>query len=239
MLLNGLTFELRIMLRKRRMKIEEHKSGIRRRLTIILPAQEAKTGQPLTPMLGQVQISTANFVNEFNKMSLIFENGFPLHVEILVYWEKTEKETKYTINILPIPFVYFVNYFTYIIPEYNNQKYIYSLDLIRLVNIFKILYNRKNYDDSMIFMQILSVLKSHDVNISLLSEQFILSFLIYFYVEHPGLYLICHRLFNISAPVLKNPKYVKRVKRKLNNTNISKIEVKKNKKKRRYGISKS
>jgi len=79
----------------------------------------------------------------------------------------------------------------------------------------------------MIFMQILSVLKSHDVNISLLSEQFILSFLIYFYVEHPGLYLICHRLFNISAPVLKNPKYVKRVKIKLNDTNISKIEVKK------------
>jgi len=99
MLLNGLTFELRIMLRKRRMKIEEHKSGIRRRLTIILPAQEAKTGQPLTPMLGQVQISTANFVNEFNRMSLIFENGFPLHVEILVYWEKRKKK-------LNIPLIY-------------------------------------------------------------------------------------------------------------------------------------
>jgi len=102
MLLNTLTFELRIMLRKRRRKLEEHKKGVKKRLTFVLPAQQAVGGQPLAPILGQVQINTMDFVSDFNAKSLSVKSGFPLFVELLVKWDKT-----YTFSFITFPFIFF------------------------------------------------------------------------------------------------------------------------------------
>jgi len=162
MLLKQFSFELRIMLKKRRRKLEEHKDGVRKRLTFVVPAQEAKGGQPLAPILGQVQINTMDFVDAFNKQSLIFEIGYPVFVELLVNWDTTHK-----FSFLKFPFIFFINLFTF---YFQNNLYICISQLLKLVSIYKLLYSTRTYSDFFIFSQILSILACKQVNVSLFSQ---------------------------------------------------------------------
>jgi ribosomal protein L11 len=53
-------------------------------LSVYLPAGMATTGQPLGPMLGQFQISTPNFVKQFNEKTGELIKGMPPNTEVLV-----------------------------------------------------------------------------------------------------------------------------------------------------------
>jgi hypothetical protein len=134
MILKQFSFELRILMKKRRRKIEEFKSssGVRKRLTFVVPAQEAKGGQPLAPILGQVQLNTMEFVNSFNAQSVIFNKGFPVFVELLVKWD-----TSYSFSFLPFPFFFFIDKFIF---KIKNQSFIFLFDVLRLGRIHRFLY---------------------------------------------------------------------------------------------------
>jgi len=107
------------LLEKKRKRVLQHKDGVRKRLTVILPAQEATGGQPLAPILGQVQILVSDFVDKFNEKSSLYPAGFPLNVEISINWDKT-----YSFLFRPIPFTHFVFDFIFILPIYDISSHL-------------------------------------------------------------------------------------------------------------------
>ena len=60
-----------------------------------VPAQQAKPGPPLSPILGQHQVKVAEFVTEFNKLSAGWTPGVPLGVQI------QKQGTKFTLRVAP------------------------------------------------------------------------------------------------------------------------------------------
>ena len=63
-----------------------------------VPAQQAKPGPPLSPVLGQHQIKVAEFVTEFNRQSVGWTPGVPLGVVI------NKKGSKFTLRVSPPTF---------------------------------------------------------------------------------------------------------------------------------------
>lgn len=45
-----------------------------------VPANQAKPGPPLAPVLGQQQVKPADFIAEFHRQSAGYTDGVPLHV---------------------------------------------------------------------------------------------------------------------------------------------------------------
>jgi len=64
---------------------------------LICPANEAKPGQPLSPALGQIQIKVQDFITEFNKQALDYQNGLPMNCRI----KKLPQPTKFDLYVLP------------------------------------------------------------------------------------------------------------------------------------------
>lgn len=60
-----------------------------------VPAQQAKPGPPLSPVLGQHQIKVAEFVTEFNRQSGGWTPGVPLGVTI------QKQGSKFTLRVAP------------------------------------------------------------------------------------------------------------------------------------------
>jgi len=89
MILQSLTFELRILARKKRMLRVDPKKKYKKILTFYLDAQGAKPGQPLAPILGQVQINVGEFVHYFNKKTEDYTAGTRLSIKLYVNWDKT------------------------------------------------------------------------------------------------------------------------------------------------------
>jgi len=117
MILNTLSFELRIMVRKRRMNLEQHKKGVRRKLYFTVPAQEAKGGQPLAPILGQLQVSPHEFCTQFNTKTKDYQKGMLMFVELIVNWDKT-----FIINLNSFPISVLMQNFLYFPISYLKLK---------------------------------------------------------------------------------------------------------------------
>ena len=61
-----------------------------------VPAQEAKPGAPLAPILGQQQIKVADFVTQFNKASAGWLSGTPLGCRV-----SKEPGGKFNLQVCP------------------------------------------------------------------------------------------------------------------------------------------
>ena len=60
-----------------------------------VPAQQAKPGPPLSPVLGQHQVKVADFVTDFNRASAGWTPGVPLGVQI------QKQGSKFTLRVSP------------------------------------------------------------------------------------------------------------------------------------------
>jgi hypothetical protein len=129
MVINALTFELRIFLRKKRNRIEQLKKGVKRVLRFCVPAQEARSGQPLAPILGQVQINTFDFCTNFNNKTKDYPKGLLMFVELIVNWDKT-----YDIKLNSFPLMFLISEYVYTPLDTNNAYFYY----ISFVDFFKL-----------------------------------------------------------------------------------------------------
>lgn len=62
-----------------------------------VPAQQAKPGQPLAPILGQLQIKVQDFITEFNKQTTDYVEGLPLGCRI----RKFTGSTRFILSVQP------------------------------------------------------------------------------------------------------------------------------------------
>lgn len=191
MILNSESFELRILKKKRRLGIEEFKKGIKRKLFFIVPAQEAKSGQPLAPILGQVQINTFEFATAFNNKSKEFQKGTLIFVELIVMWDKT-----YTLNLKPFPFQFFVH--EYIFSPIQNLNYKNStMRLIYIVDVYKLclLYQKLTAVPSVrqCFKTVLGCLNSFNIHITSFSEQDYLNNIQFFMSNYWDIYMLIEK----------------------------------------------
>ena len=178
MILNTESFELRILKKKRRIGVEQFKKGIKRKLYFAVPAQEAKSGQPLAPILGQVQINTFDFVSQFNTKSKDFPKGTLLYVELIVMWDKT-----FFLNFKPFPLQCLIHDFLFSTPNILNSKEKQSL-LIFIGDVYKIvlIYQKITgvHNLNLCLDTVLGCLNSFNIKVSLFSEQEQLDMLQYF-----------------------------------------------------------
>ena len=56
-----------------------------KKLNLIIPAQTAKLGPPVGPILGQVKIKVKDFCTMFNEATAVFAPGLPLPVTVCVF----------------------------------------------------------------------------------------------------------------------------------------------------------
>ncbi len=62
---------------------------ISRKVSLIIPAQTAKLGPPVGPVLGQVKIKVKDFCALFNEATSVFKLGLPLRVIVFVFKNET------------------------------------------------------------------------------------------------------------------------------------------------------
>lgn len=60
-----------------------------RKVNILIPAQTAKMGPPVGPVLGQVKIKVKDFCTMFNEATTKFKYGLPLPVSVFVFKNET------------------------------------------------------------------------------------------------------------------------------------------------------
>lgn len=60
-----------------------------RKVDLIIPAQTAKLGPPVGPVLGQVKIKVKDFCTSFNDVTSKFKLGLPLPITVFVYKNDT------------------------------------------------------------------------------------------------------------------------------------------------------
>ena len=96
---------------------------INKKVNLIIPAQTAKLGPPVGPILGQVKIKVKDFCTEFNESSNKFKLGLPLPVSVFVYkndsfdfYVKTPTTSFLLKNLL----------------KFNNTKVLTSLDIYKI-----------------------------------------------------------------------------------------------------------
>ena len=62
---------------------------VTKKLNLIIPAQNAKLGPPVGPILGQVKIKVKDFCVLFNDTTIKLKQGLPLPVTVCVFKNKT------------------------------------------------------------------------------------------------------------------------------------------------------
>jgi large subunit ribosomal protein L11 len=60
-----------------------------KKLNLVIPAQTAKLGPPVGPVLGQVKIKVKDFCTMFNDATSVFLPGLPLRVIVCVFKNET------------------------------------------------------------------------------------------------------------------------------------------------------
>ncbi len=60
-----------------------------KKLNLVIPAQTAKLGPPVGPVLGQVKIKVKDFCTMFNDATNVFLPGLPLRVTVCVFKNET------------------------------------------------------------------------------------------------------------------------------------------------------
>lgn len=94
-----------------------------RTVNLIIPAQTAKLGPPVGPVLGQVKIKVKDFCTMFNEVTQVFKIGLPLPVTVFVY--KNETFNFY----IKTPTVSFLLKNTLM---RNSEKYLTLLDIYKI-----------------------------------------------------------------------------------------------------------
>jgi ribosomal protein L11 len=129
------------------------RSKFLRKLDLVIPAQQAKFGPPVGPVLGQVKkIKIKDFCASFNDSTLKFKIGLPLRVLVFIY-----KDVSFNYIIRP-PFTMFL-----IKNVINPNK------TISILNIYKITLMKKLeiefLCERIIFRNILFTLKFMNITI--------------------------------------------------------------------------
>jgi len=129
------------------------RSKFLRKLDLIIPAQLAKFGPPVGPVLGQVKkIKIKDFCAAFNESTTRFKSGLPLRVVVFI-----NKDISFTYQIRP-PFTTFL-----------IKNIIRNNSTISLLNVYKITLIKKLelefLSDRIIFRNILFTLKKMSINI--------------------------------------------------------------------------
>lgn len=132
-------------------------SKIIRIINIIIPAQDAKLGPPVGPVLGQVKVKIKNFCLQFNEATSSFEFGIPLRITIFVYNNETYN------FIIKMPSISFLlkNYLVY-----NNKTQLTQLDLYKICIIKKADFPFLSLQN--IFINILSICKSMKIKLNII-----------------------------------------------------------------------
>jgi large subunit ribosomal protein L11 len=100
-----------------------------RKVNLIVPAQNAKLGPPVGPILGQVKIKVKDFCTIFNENTSKFKNGLPLPVSVFVYKNETFNFFIKTPSTTFLLKNYLIN---------NNKKYLTYLDIYKIALIKKL-----------------------------------------------------------------------------------------------------
>lgn len=97
-----------------------------RKVTLIIPAQNAKLSPPVGPILGQVKIKVKDFCTLFNSVTSKYPAGLPLPVIVYVY-----KNESFSF-LIKTPFAAFLIKNSFVI---NENKGVTFLDLHKIALI--------------------------------------------------------------------------------------------------------
>lgn len=92
------------------------------KIRLFVPAQEAKMGPPLAPILGQHQINLMEFCKEFNKQSTEYASGVLLPVRV-----RKLEGNKFVLYIRP-PTIHFV------LQQINGSD---SISVLQIYDVFR------------------------------------------------------------------------------------------------------
>lgn len=125
-----------------------------KKLNLVIPAQNAKLGPPVGPVLGQVKIKVKDFCTLFNDATNKFKSGLPLPVTVCVFKNET--------------FSFFIktpttSFLLKNIVLLNNKKSLTLLDIYKIAIIKKL--DLEHLTVRVIFKNILVSAKTLKINI--------------------------------------------------------------------------
>lgn len=129
-------------------------SKLNKKITIIVPAQNAKLGPPVGAILGQAKIKVKDFCSLFNDYSKKFHLGFPLKVLVYVY-----KNDSFNFIVYSPGVTFFINNFVNI----NKKKTINIKDLYKIAIIKQ--SEQKDISLQLIFRNIINIALQMKINI--------------------------------------------------------------------------
>lgn len=129
-------------------------SKLSKKITLIVPAQNAKLGPPVGAILGQAKIKVKDFCSIFNEYTKKFHLGFPLRVLVYVY-----KNDSFNFIVYSPGITFFIKNFINI----NKKKTISMVDLYKIAIIKQ--SEQKNISLQIIFRNIVNITLQLKINI--------------------------------------------------------------------------
>jgi len=129
-------------------------SKLNKKITLIVPAQNAKLGPPVGAILGQAKIKVKDFCSLFNDYTKKFHLGFPLRVLVYVY-----KNDSFNFIVYSPSITFFLKNFTTI----NKKKTINLTDIYKIALIKQL--EQKNVPLQIIFRNIINIVSQLKINI--------------------------------------------------------------------------
>lgn len=129
-------------------------SKLNKKITLIVPAQNAKLGPPVGAILGQAKIKVKDFCSLFNDYTKKFHLGFPLRVLVYVY-----KNDSFNFIVYSPSITFFLKNFTII----NKKKTINLTDIYKIALIKQL--EQKNVPLQIIFRNIINIVSQLKINI--------------------------------------------------------------------------
>lgn len=127
---------------------------LNRKVNLIVPAQNAKLGPPVGPVLGQVKIKVKDFCTAFNDLTSSYPAGLPVKVTVFVY-----KGDSFDFMIRSPSISFLIKNLL----EFEQKK---SLSLLDLYRIMLIKQKEQNHlSDFLIFRNILAISKKLKIKI--------------------------------------------------------------------------
>jgi len=147
--------------------------NFKKELTLVLPAQEIKAAPPLSQVLTQAGLNTAEVCEKFNALSKIFPSGSFISTSIFF----TPKEKNFEICFRPFQLKYILQQYIQLkgVEFSENSQPFYQIsiiDLYKTLQIKSFILNQKN--QRKLFNSILGTLRSYDlpVHISFSMQDF-------------------------------------------------------------------
>lgn len=126
-----------------------------RTIHLIVPAQGARLGPPVGPILGQAKIKVKDFCTLFNDVTKNYTPGFPLKVVVYVY-----KNENFHFYIKPPSISFLIKNYL----KFKKQSSLSLLDVYKLTCIKK--QEFENSSDKIIFRNLLSIIKVLKIKIN-------------------------------------------------------------------------